>query len=299
MSDFTTDLKYNESVKLEPSALLHLFELDLTPIFDFAKGAVQKNFYFHGYPVRPEDSNATDDIKKAAGVLVWNGNDYYPLPVTAEGFELNTQGTLPRPILRVANVIPLIKDLVRIMDGLTGAKIIRRRVFYKYLDNLSNANNNAGFGDDLYLINRKKIETKSYIEFELITPIELGDLKLPRRQIITNTCPWCYRREGCGYADRKIADINDITYGTVDYGLIDRGEWQPDTSYAINDVVFILIKNTPYYYMAKVAHISSYRNKFSSNYWVTDDCSKTVKGCKIRFDGQPLPFGGFPSTNIT
>lgn len=299
MSDFTTDLKYNEAIKLEPSALLYLYELDLTPIFDFAKGAVQKHFYFHSYPVREEDSNSLDINKKKAGVLLWNGNEYYPLPLTVDGFEMNTQGTLPRPTFRVANIVPFVRDLTRIMDGLAGAKVIRRKVFYKNLDNLSEADINASFGDELYLVNRKKSETKSYIEFELITPVELGDLQLPRRQIITNTCPWVYRCEGCGYADKKIADINDTVYGTVGYGLIDKGEWTPNTHYDINDVVWISINNVPYYYMAKVAHTSSYQNKFSANYWVVDDCSKTIKGCKIRFDGQPLPMGSFPSTNVT
>ena len=294
-----SDIKENQYVKLEPSALLTFFELDLTPIFDFARGAVQKHFYFHAYPVRPSDSNASEEADKNQGVLLWQGNKYYPIPITTDGFELNTQGSLPRPIIRIANIIPFLKDLTRVMNGLTGAKIIRRRVFYKYLDNLPEANDNAGFNAETYIINRKKSETKTFIEFELMTPIELGDIKLPRRQIVTNTCTWCYRKEGCEYAGNTITDVNDTYYGEVGVDLVDKGEWQPDINYSINDVVWILINNVPYYYMAKINHVSSYRNKFSNNYWVADECSKTIKGCKKRFPNTALPFGGFPATNMT
>jgi len=133
----------------------------------------------------------------------------------------------------------------------------------------------------------------------LITPIELGDLKLPRRQVINATCVWQYRCEGCGYAGESIVDVNDVPYGTVGQGLTDRGVWQSGVSYSVNDVVRVVIKNVFYYYMCNTDHVSSYLNKFSPAYWIADECSKSIKGCRFRFPGQPLNFGGFPSTLIT
>ena len=31
----------------------------------------------------------------------------------------------------------------------------------------------------------------------------------------------------------------------------------------------------------------------NGEYWIADQCSKSIKGCKIRFGENPLPFGGF------
>ena len=31
----------------------------------------------------------------------------------------------------------------------------------------------------------------------------------------------------------------------------------------------------------------------NGQYWIADQCSKSVKGCKTRFGENALPFGGF------
>ena len=31
----------------------------------------------------------------------------------------------------------------------------------------------------------------------------------------------------------------------------------------------------------------------NGQYWIADQCSKSIQGCKIRFGENPLPFGGF------
>lgn len=69
--------------KLEPGALVELFELDASEI----GGAVQR---FHGY--------------MQVGAIHWQGKQYDPWSIQAEGFEQVGEGQQPSPTLRVGNI---------------------------------------------------------------------------------------------------------------------------------------------------------------------------------------------------
>ena len=45
-------------------------------------------------------------------------------------------------------------------------------------------------------------ENKYFIEFELVSPLEVENYKLPARIMIANYCPWKYRGIGCRYGSR-------------------------------------------------------------------------------------------------
>lgn len=101
--------------KLEPGAIVELFELDLTP---FGGDLLR----FHA---------GTNGL---LANVTWNGNAYTAFPVAASGFEFTGQGQAPRPKLMVSNVAGSITALVLQYDDLVGAKITRRRTLAKYLD---------------------------------------------------------------------------------------------------------------------------------------------------------------------
>lgn len=184
--------------RLAVDAIVELFVLDATAL----GGAV---FRFHA---------GTGPTKAA---VVWQGASYSPMPIEATGFEVTGNGKLPRPILRVQNVDSLLGALVDAYQDLLGARVTRKRTLLKYLDavNFPGGVNPAAdplgeFPEDRYAIARKTTHTKTLIEFELASPFDVQGVKLPRRQILRDVCPWRYRSAECGYAGPPVATIDDV-----------------------------------------------------------------------------------------
>lgn len=180
-------LPVSEIQALSPSALIELFVLDATP----CGGSV---YYFHA---------GTNELGTS---VVWQGQTYQPFPVQAEGFEWSSKGTLPRPKLRVAALDGLIGGLVRDLEDLVGAKVTLKRCFAKHLDAANFAGGNpsadptACYPDEPWVVERKTIETSDVIEFELATPMDVQNARIPARRIQALICPWVYKGTECGYA---------------------------------------------------------------------------------------------------
>lgn len=183
--------------------LVELFELDATSL----GGSVLR---FH---------NGKNGI---GGDVVWQGNTYSAFPIEAEGFEYNAAGQMPRPKLRVANATGLLGALVRTYGDLIGSKLTRRRTMVKYLDAVNfaggvnpTADPTAYLPDDVYFVDRKAIENKIVIEFELAAAFDVAGVQLPRRYIVQNVCPWKYRGAECGYTGPAVAKADDTPTGTL------------------------------------------------------------------------------------
>ena len=220
--------------QLSAGAIVSLYELDLTGLGDSI-------YYFHA---------GTNELQAD---VIWGGVTYLAFPIDASGFDISSNGEIPRPRLVVSNILGTIGSLVRSLDDLVGAKITRRRTFLKYLDAVNFtagnpiADPNVEFDPDIYYIDRKVSENSSFIEFELSSSWDVQGVKLPRRQIIQNMCPWSYRSSECSYAGGAVADSSDNL--TSDPAL--------------------------------------------------DSCSKSLKGCSLRFgENGILPFGGFPGAGL-
>jgi lambda family phage minor tail protein L len=189
-------LPTSEIQKLAPSALVEMFILDATPI----GGIVH---YFHA------GTNALGED------LVWQGRTYSRFPIEAEGFDLRSSGTAPRPKIRASNIGGFLGAEVRAYGELLGSKLTRKRTFARYLDavNFPNGNPSADpnveIGDEVYYFDRKVSETNVAIEWELTSALDLVNQKLPRRQIIANLCPWKYRGQECNYTGGPVADAYD------------------------------------------------------------------------------------------
>lgn len=188
----------SELQKLSPDAIIELFVLDATSI----GGEI---FRFHA---------GTNELRQN---IVWQGETYIRFPVQVNGFELSGQGTLPRPRMRVSNVLSTITALLIQYEDLVGSKIIRKRTMKKYLDaeNFEGGVNPtedtaASFADDIYFIDRKSSENRDMVEFELASSLDLHGVKIPRRQIIANLCPWVYKSAECGYTDTRYFTIDDV-----------------------------------------------------------------------------------------
>jgi len=182
---------------------------------------------------------------------------------------------------------------------------------------------NCEFPRDIYYFDRKSSENKDSIQFELSSAIDLDRAKLPKRRVLSYVCPWQYRGEGCLYEYKT--RLNEDTHGTTtpipnksdstgdkapicgteDDQIISKMSvfsgttisndptlWTLSTTYKKGNVVYITKKNINFYFIAKT-NVPTNIPPPNGQYWIADQCSKSIKGCKIRFGENALPFGGF------
>ncbi len=169
-----------------PSAIIELFTLQL----DNSLHGSNTIYRFHA------GSNVKD-----LGEIVWAGNSYTRLPITAEGFAF-TRGQLPRPKLIVSNALGTISAILVTVNNtttgndLTGATVTRIRTLAKFIDavNFADGTNatadpTAEFPQEIYSIDRKSTETREIVEFELAAPTDLAGVRIPKRQCTRSIFP--------------------------------------------------------------------------------------------------------------
>lgn len=307
---------YSEAFALNPSALIQLFEIDISQI-GFNRGVISQNeitsqnntiFRFH------------NNVKLTHSSIFWQNNEYVAAPIMAEDFEIKGRGTLPTPKLSLTvsdDGIPTLsrlKDRILQLGDLVGAKVTRIRTFAKFLDatnfyggNVPNGyfpNPNAEFPRDVFYIDSKSKEDKSSIVFELGSVLDVQGQKLPGRLVVCNTCPFNYRGHGCMYEynSRRIVDEHGETwessllsaappvanefnevFSTLLSGitLIDKGAYSYDKLYNSGDYVYVTHNNINYYFVGNGVNISA--SPPNKQYWIADQCSKNIRGCELRY----------------
>lgn len=183
--------------KLDPSAIIELFQMQLT----LAVNGIDITFYYHA---------GTNEL---IGDVVFNGITYSAYPIQVEGFDISSQGALPRPKMRVANANSAISALM-LQYNVLNAKVTRIRTCVKFLDavNFSGGNPSADptakFTDEIWYVDRVSSENRDVVEFELTSKLDLINLVLPRRQVVEH-CPWRYRGAECGYTGTNYFDVNN------------------------------------------------------------------------------------------
>ena len=197
---------YEDVSALAPSAIIELFELQL----DSTLHGSSDVYRFHA------GTNAA-----VTGNIVWDGNAYTRMPVQADGFEMRSTGSLPQPTLTIANLDGNMTTILALVNqtttgnDLTGATVKRIRTLKRYLDGESSADPNAKFPDEIWRISRKATENRDIVTFELSSAFDLAGQKLPKRQIVANTCQWIYRSAECGYAGSNYFDVNGNSVNTL------------------------------------------------------------------------------------
>lgn len=308
---------------LTPSSLITLFEIDLSDIAFDGGFATQVE-----YDTRKFLFRFHNNIKLTHTSIFWKGEEYIAAPIAAEGFEISSKGTQPKPKLSISvseegiNTFSLLKDKIRELGDLTGAKITRIRTFAKYLDTQNFLNetpptgfesdNKVEFPRDIYFCERKSNENKSFLEWELSSILDLENLALPFRRVLQGKCSWTYRGLGCcwEYLERATKEHDGVTLpqeapaiATVNDELItdvlqiqkvrDRGKWDSGKAYQKGDQIYIEKGNVKFYFVAKIPHTNVAPP--SSLYWLRDECSRSLRGCTLRF-GTNLRTSAYPAT---
>lgn len=276
-------------VDLQPTAIVELFLL----YFDTVD---KENAFiaFHGGSI-------------FADGITWQGIKYLPLPVETEGFEITANGELPRPKIRISNKDYFMTDMLLKNQDFQFAKIIRKRTFVKFLDDINfdggnpwgEADSSAEISNDTYLIGQKTAENKLYIELELTSPLDLENFELNNRVILSRYCSWYYRGNGCNYdgppvqsEDGRFLIINQDSVNNW-ATIKENNEWKVSGVYNSGDPVFILNKkinlangeNAKVWYVCQTGHISTDNDRpdLNQKYWTKDGCAKKINHCQLRF----------------
>lgn len=314
-----------ELLSLNPSTLISLFEIDVGDLLDDAGISVDSSeriFRFH------------NNIKITDSSIWFKGLQYTAVPIQDSGWSMNSKGTLPTPKLALSvsqegiPILALFKAQLKRLNDLSGAKVTRIRTFAKFLDSINfpnntspdnfSSDNKAELPRDIFYVDRKSAENKSVIEFELASILDIENLKLPGRSVFANRCPFTYRGEGCGYeieenrveaihgdsttgmsllaaasavANDKDELISDIVFPDK---ITEIGKYDSTKSYLKGNSVWIEKDSIKYRFVAKVD--SPGTGPPNLNFWEPDRCSKSIRGCKLRF-GDVLPGGFFPGVN--
>jgi lambda family phage minor tail protein L len=190
---------YEELAKINPSAIIELFELRL----DSTLHGSSDVYRFH--------AGANADVD---GNIVFNSQTYTRIPIKADGFEYTNTGTLPRPTLSISNLDGTMTTLLLLVNATTagndlgGAEVRRIRTLKKYLDGESAADPNAQWPQERWFVDRKASESRDVVTFELASKFDLAGQKIPKRQVIANVCQWKYRSSECSYTGTDYYDVN-------------------------------------------------------------------------------------------
>jgi lambda family phage minor tail protein L len=248
---------------LEPGAIVKLFHLDL-----HNQGG--GHYYYHPY------------TQLYPNIISFQGYNYQPFAFKDEGWDWNTKGTLPRPVITIANIGSAVTNLLRQFNDFIGCEVTRHRTYTDFLDDGPTPDPTQEFPPDIFVVDRKRSETNTIVELELSMKADAEGKQLPGRQIIANFCMWKYRDTNCGYAGPPLANDQDdlLTVGT------DRGLYDPNGVYNLHDYVYQNVHGVRQYYVfyytggtnAPIANTSA---------WRRDLCGKRLSSCRLRFGGAP------------
>ena len=132
--------------------------------------------------------------------IVWQANTYSRMPVKAEGFKYSGKGKLPRPTLTLSNLLGTITSILQLtnqttaLSDLAGAKVTRRRALSKDLDEVNFPSNvnpyksgsvdpSAELPREVYFIERKVIENRNIVQFELVSSFDLFGVSAPKKLV--------------------------------------------------------------------------------------------------------------------
>jgi len=139
---------------------------------------------------------------KDSGDIIWQSNTYSRMPCKAEGFKYTGKGKLPRPTITFSNLLGTITAIIQLTNNATilpftdlaGAKVTRRRTLARFLDEANFPSNvnpykvgsvdpTAEMPQEIYFIDRKVIENRDIVQFELVSTFDLIGIGAPKKLV--------------------------------------------------------------------------------------------------------------------
>lgn len=180
------------------------------------------------------------------------------------------------------------------------------------------------FPSQKYVLDRISAESNLFVEFELASPMDIEGVTIPSRTVIGRYCPWRYqghhlaKEGGCVWpldSNGRFFDENDNIITKTISSIPTYDDSVANTSRAVGyKTKTVDTSNNNYTQIWEAiravpteSSAGKYNPKTNRAYWKRlDVCSKTLNGCKVRFQGNntnadfntafSLPFGGFPGS---
>lgn len=170
----------NEIQKLNAGILIELFELDMRRI------GVDSVYKF--------TTSMEEPTPTTSAYIQWNGESYTPIEIEVDGFEWKGDGAFPTPTLRVSNVLNLFSEFNHLYNDLVGAELIRILTLETFLDTGATPDAGEHLSIDRYRIDRKSIQNRIFVEYELASLVDQEGVQIPKRQFVRDHCSHTYRR---------------------------------------------------------------------------------------------------------
>ena len=199
-------IPFSELSEINPSSIIELFELELEVGKHIATGNPQSlptTYRFHA------GANLNN-----FGEVVFQGNSYQRVAVKIEGFERKSSGVLPRPTITFSNLGGINRDpsssqVITMSDflatvntvtphnDLIDAKVTRKMPLASALDNANFSSGSNPFGtpsadrlrDEIFVIDRKSVENRKIVQFELTASHDLENRLIPQRVVTRDLFP--------------------------------------------------------------------------------------------------------------
>ena len=289
---------------------------------------------YYAWPTDTLNFIAITPIANFGKSITWQGVNYFPTSMEAKGFNIRGDGELVRPRLTISNAKLEISKYLKTYNNLIGAKVIRKRTFAKFLDDVnfaggknpyfdlrtqtSTADIDSYLPDQVYYIYRRVAENKFVVEFELSSVLEVENVFVPNRNVYSRYCTWIYRGQGCGFLGTPKTTSNSQSFKTAEGDVVtpttNMGVWSSATTYNKGEFAFVETDNylmrddidldsrsteklKTFYVCIKDSTAGNLNFPPISKNWQRDECAKKISDCKLRFGSNSsniLPFGGFP-----
>jgi lambda family phage minor tail protein L len=129
--------------------------------------------------------------------------EYLPISCEIEGISYTSEGSAPRPKLRVLDKDLIISTWIHDHEGLEGSVLTIKKTLKRYTDFGSSPDSSAIKTTDVYTISHRSQEIPGkVIEFELVSAFDFVNEILPNRRCMIK-CPWIYKSAECGYDERN------------------------------------------------------------------------------------------------
>lgn len=193
--------------KLSVTGLVTLYELDATKL---GAGIFRWHGHVSSNSWRIIDDTVVDDGSNIKRDIIWQGQNYSPMPIQTDGLEVRGDGKASTPSLALANNVNGVQGAISALclqyDDFAGARLTVINTMAKYLDaaNFTNGNPQAAneYRKQIWYIEQKTSENRSVVSFELSNPVDFEGARIPSREI-TNYCHWAvhgrYRGQECQY----------------------------------------------------------------------------------------------------
>jgi len=169
------------------SALVVLYELEY--------GTSSKAYFFAGL----DDDSTAVQFRETGGTV----RTYTAIPITADGFEINSDGAHSRPEISIGNIGNVLSTAIgnTPLEDLVGKRLTRRTTLQKYLVGESgDATPPVEYPKVTYIIDRLKSRNILSVTYELAAPFDVAGVQLPKRQVIGGACPFRYKRAATSVA---------------------------------------------------------------------------------------------------